>query len=354
MSASAPITARLAVNAPAIALPEGALPDEIQWMPPGTHEICAQQAGKNVVKTVRVDPAGAERMQRLLDDYLQRANTGAEDRPFIDFNHDDAEAAAHIAGFRWGGDDPRAGGIRAKIQWTEPGKAALTGRAYRRFSPTFHIDTDGHVTGAPVNMGGLVNRAAFKGIQPIWSRAGDEGAGHGTNHTLDQNTMDNQTPNPELSSQIKALADKLGAIEARLAQPDPRIVALETQLAALQDTTKIQAKDFATARVRDAICAGKLPPQNVDLIGKWEALIALDAKNADLLAALPENPAFKSVIPPVNPAASAPAAGAQAFADAVKAEIKAGKSKTAALHSAINAKPADYAAWRDANGQPGL
>ncbi len=143
------------------------LPSEIQWMPPGQHTIVAHKNGAPEEMTIRVTPAGAARMQLQLNGYLSALNAGSEDKPYFDFNHDDREASAHVLSFAWGGDSPRTGGIRARVQWTTAGKQALVGRAYRRFSPSFWIDAAGEIAGAPVNMGGLVNKAAFKTIMPI-------------------------------------------------------------------------------------------------------------------------------------------------------------------------------------------
>ena len=149
----------------------GASPDtrrgEIQWMPPGTHEITATQGDKTVIRKIHVDAAAAERLQTLLQSFRNQAAAGTEDLPFLDFNHDDAEASARVLEFKWGGEDPVTGGIRAVVEWTAAGLQALLGGLYRRFSPAFFAGPDGRITGAPVNMGGLVNRAAFKTIQPV-------------------------------------------------------------------------------------------------------------------------------------------------------------------------------------------
>ena len=125
------IIARLAATFPGLSIPHGQVPDEIQWMPPGAHKIQATQAGKVVDKSVVVTERTAQRMQSLLDQVQAAAASGTEDRPFIDFNHDDAEAAGHVLGFRWAGDDPVSGGVRARIEWTQPGRSALEGRLGR-------------------------------------------------------------------------------------------------------------------------------------------------------------------------------------------------------------------------------
>ena len=147
------------------------LPSEIQYMPPWTHQINASSGGKPVSLTVVVNAAGAERVAADFAAHMQAANDGHGDPPYFDFNHDDKEASARPKAFYWGGDDPQRGGIRARVEWTGSGRQAVLGRSYSRFSPTFFVNDSGEITGAPVCMGGLVNRAAFQRIAPIMSKA---------------------------------------------------------------------------------------------------------------------------------------------------------------------------------------
>jgi hypothetical protein len=128
-------------SAPIPGITADAVPTEIQWMPAGKHRITAHKDGKPVTLDVLVTAASAARLQTLLQDLRSKAATGAEDLPYIDFNHDDNRAAGYITAFSWGGDDPATGGIRAMVDWTGAGKAALQGREYRRFSPSFAVNT---------------------------------------------------------------------------------------------------------------------------------------------------------------------------------------------------------------------
>lgn len=167
------VQALLAVDLPGTIDP-GELPDEIMWMPPGRHKIQATRAGKPVEVDVKVDENAARKIAAAHGSYMSGVASNEEDHPFFDFNHDDQEASGHPTNFRWGGDDPKDGGIRAKVEWTGKGKQALVGRTYRRFSPSFYLDNEGSISGAPINMGGLVNRAAFKRIAPVISKAVEE------------------------------------------------------------------------------------------------------------------------------------------------------------------------------------
>ena len=270
------ILAKMVAGLPGIAIAVGqaALPEEIQWMPPGEHEITATGAdGKAIKRKVRVTSVAARRMEELLQGLRSKAAHGVEDRPYVDFNHDDAEAAGHVVGFSWGGDDPVEGGIRAKVEWTGPGRRALEEKAYRRFSPSFYVDTQGEVTGAPLNMGGLVNRAAFKGIAPIWSKEAMADGKWQMAENLKQKTMTEQNE----------LADLKTALAAR----DAEIAQLKAKNAELGNKVVLQAKASAEAVVDQAVKDGRLAKGNMELRAKWVNLIAADPANAELLTAMP-------------------------------------------------------------------
>jgi phage I-like protein len=340
-------------------LPE-APPEDIQWMPPGTHEIDAWQGGKPVRVKVRADAATAERMQKHLQAFRSKAAAGTEDKPYIDFNHEDGPAAGHITEFFWAGDDPVTGGVRAKVEWTEPGKQALQGRAYRRFSPSFNPpNAAGEVTGAPLNMGGLVNRAAFKTIAPIVSRDAAEGP-------TTQHAMDNTKELADLQAAMQAKDTQIAALEKQVADlksdqtiqaKDAEITDLKAKMSGLENTIKAHTTEKAKAKGQAAIQAGRLPPQATDIHAKWAGLIEQDEANATLLESLPVQAALGTVIVNGAGAGAGPTIitnTAQGFVEAVKAKCAAGKTKSQALDAAIAEAPEAYKAWRTANGQPAL
>ena len=146
------------------------LPKDIQYMPPGMHEINASSNGEPINLTVNVDAAAAERLDAFLQEKIAAAENGTSDRPFFDFNHDDREAAAWPTKIYWAGEDLLTGGIRAVVDWSGAGKQAVTDKLFRRFSPTFIPDASGNVLSSDTNMGGLVNRAAFQSIQPLFAK----------------------------------------------------------------------------------------------------------------------------------------------------------------------------------------
>lgn len=285
-----------------VALPEPAedqLPDEIQYMPPGHHRIRASRAGKPVELDVEVNQTTATALSDWLTRQLALAAAGAEDKPFFDFNHDDREAAAWPVKIFWGGDDPKTGGVRAKIEWSGVGKKAIQDRAFRRFSPTFLLDAAGRVIGSETNMGGLVNRAAFKRIQPLFAKGQDPQPAtedHVTMKELLKNLVTlglveaSATEETDIIAQVKAKVSALQSSSADLATAKERLTALETE----RDNA-IRAK--AEARVDAAVQAGRVAPKDENAKTFWvDALIRDEGKAVQALEALPVNPAFATVV----------------------------------------------------------
>jgi Mu-like prophage I protein len=162
------VRGQLTTDAPANA------PSDIQWMPPGEHTIQPLVEGEATDEPfiIQVVPELAERLDGQLQDMRQKAQNGQGDVPYLDFNHQDQEASGEVTQLYWGGDDPKTGGIRAKVIWSDAGKAALEGRRYRRFSPQWEVDEKTmEPVGLSPNLGGLVNRAAFQNIAPIMARS---------------------------------------------------------------------------------------------------------------------------------------------------------------------------------------
>ena len=335
------------------------LPDSIQWMPPGRHAITAVKDGEPFEMELEVNEALARRVAAMLQHYRDKAARAEGDLPFFDFNHNDAEASAHPLQLYWAGDDPRQGGIRARLQWTGAGADAIQRRTFRRFSPEFLTDDDKHVIGMGINMGGLVNRAAFRNIQPIWSRAA-VGPLQRSSYLSDpsdpsdlssirnpQSAIRNLAPpmDPsqtkladlttaltQLTETVTAQGQDLKAIQARLAeatqsvesrselrvekatdpQPStqaplnsqhtllstfPRVLELEQKLAAATEANKVAARAQAERAVAAAAAEGKFPPQDPDL---FKHLVDVFAAHPDagkvILARMPVNPALHTLV----------------------------------------------------------
>ena len=124
-------------------------PADIQYMPHGVHQINASRGGQPVSLSVTVDASTAANLDHFLKDRLATAANGQDGRP------------------------------------------------------SFIPDDEGKVISSDTNMGGLVNRAAFKSIQPLFAKG--------------------ETPSG-LKSQPSALSDRLRAVQGARATDLPRVV----------------------------------------------------------------------------------------------------------------------------------
>jgi hypothetical protein len=290
-----------------------------------------------------------------LQSIRSKAAAGAEDLPYLDFNHDDREASARVLSIRWGGAEPATGGVRAAVEWTGPGRTALEGKAYRRFSPSFYLDAEGRVAGAPLNMGGLVNRAAFKTITPIVAKSGDANP---------KTRMDETKMAAELAAAnatIATLTAKLASADqaATIAAKDAEIKTLTGKVAALEGQITEARAASAKAQVDAAIKAGKIAPQATELHAKWVETLTANPSLAATLEAMPATIVVPIQVVPSVAGAGAPAGlaakdSAEAFVQAVADEVKAGKSKGQAIDLVVAKEPKAYAAWREADGKPGI
>jgi hypothetical protein len=300
----------------AVALTGTTLPEEIQWMPPGVHEVTAVSGdGKPWKSRVTVNESLANLVRRQFKAYMAKAEAGEEDKPFLDFNHEDGAASAQVVDAFWGGNDPKTGGIRLKVDWTEPGKQALLGRAFRRFSPEFYTDKQNNIAAIGINMGGLVNKAAFKKMDPIWSREGGDPSEQ-TNQNKNMKPVEEQLA--ETNAALNRVTEHLTRIEARLpaqagqtqaaAAASPELTALQSEVKGLKDENQKRAKQHASTVVRRAVLSGRIPPQDVVTIEKWTNIVCADADNEVLLEALPVQAALKKALE--NPGAGSTTAGA--------------------------------------------
>jgi hypothetical protein len=215
---SAAIASAILAAPISVALPNGELPDVMEWqfMPPGRQKITpfiTKQDGTKEAKEMEiiVNAQYADVFQRAHEALLAKAKAGTGDEPFTDFNHEDREASSRPLRYFWGGEDPKTGGVRVETKTTGSGKTALKGGDFARFSPqwVFSMKT-GEPLGLPVNQGGLVNRAAFKSIAPILSAAdaGKVNWALGTAHAADGDPDPDEACAPE---QLSTAAHKLSA-----------------------------------------------------------------------------------------------------------------------------------------------
>ena len=254
--------------------------DTVQMFPPGKQTVKPSRVdGKEPEEiTLTIDEQTAADLESIRATLQARADANEGDAPYFDFNHEDGPASGWPKRIFWGGEDPQRGGVRAEVEWSSAGDEARTGKTFRRFSPAFFADA-GRVTAAPVNMGGLVNRAAFKTIQPFFAK--------------DPEPSPNPTPTPEPpmnEAEIKALQNELAALKAEKAE-------MQTMLDGLTLQAKTAAENEAKTLVAKAAAEGRIPPGE-EIQKKWTASIVADPNAKDLLLAMAPNPALaaKSVI----------------------------------------------------------
>ncbi|ODU24839.1 MAG: hypothetical protein ABS95_01420 [Verrucomicrobia bacterium SCN 57-15] len=286
----------------------GDLPSEIMVFPAGLHPINATRNNEPISVTVEITPETARVMQAALEAH---ARSGPQ-KPWFDFDHNKEAASAWPLEFKW--KDAPQPGVYAKVEWSKAGADAIQGKMYRAFSPTFHIDSPknnpARITGAPLNMGALVNDPAFKKISPLWAKESQTGASSGG-----KNQQTKMTPEElaALQAAMKKLETENAALKAKAASADndnaikakdEKIAEIQAKLDAADNVIKARRKADAKKAVEAAVARGALPPKDEALQAKWMALIESDESNAELLAKQPDNPALKPVTTPTHPVAA--------------------------------------------------
>lgn len=151
------------------------LPSDIQYMPPGKQTVAPSVDGEPMEMEITVTARYAEIFNRAAESMIAAAKAGQGDLPFGDFNHEDSAASVRPTKFWWGGEDPVTGGVRMDTPWTGTGAASLRNGEFVRWSPQWVFSRKTlEPLGLPCNVGGLVNRAAFKTIAPVVSAKGEE------------------------------------------------------------------------------------------------------------------------------------------------------------------------------------
>lgn len=320
------------------------VPQEFQYLPPGRHKVRPTKDGKPVEIEVSVNSATVDRLNRSLDQL--RASGGD---PFVDFNHDDNEASGWLQSFRWGGDDPVSGGVRALVKWTARGLESLKGRMYRKFSPTFFLDDDGEIGGTTLNAGGLVNRPAFTSISPVVAKQ-------------DKQTQKGEMMSDELKealatirakeTELTARTQDIQAKELEIKTVNAKVVELQQENGKLLDQLKAQAKANAETMV-DAACAdGRIPPKDDETRNAWVELLAADPSRKVLLAKLPKSQVLGKTVLAKAQAAEDHTSSANTDAAQYVAKVKelatTLQSKEKAVIAANTNFPELYKAWREA------
>lgn len=304
-----PLSARFA-HLPELAVAGGALPTRLMWMPGGVNPIACSQGTKSIKTWVEVTPETARVVQAAFEAHL----AASAHRPYFDLNHDHAEASGWPTRFVWS-ETPKPG-VYAETDWSLAGKSAVAGRSYRTFSPQFYTDCapftktvatadkPARVTGAPLNMGGLVNDPAFREMEPLFAAQARGELNHNTSPV--DPMKDNEATAMELAA-LQARAAELeaenAALKANAAAADltPALQAKEAELAEIQrqldaqrNEQALRAKRDAEGVVRSAIARGALAANDTAGIERWKSLIEADPKNADLLNKQAGSPALSA------------------------------------------------------------
>lgn len=289
----------------ATAAPDSAV-GEFMYMRGGMNEINASkgvpgQSRKSVTIKVQVDKSTAAALQ----EQLEAINARNGDRVYFDFNHEDRDASFWPTRFTWR--DQPAPGVYVAGEWSERGRAAINGRAYRSFSPVFHVDDDSKSPSriianqsARPNMGGLVNNPAFKQNLPLWAK--QAGATQPTNKTHMKKSPEElaklQATKANLEQEIRAAEaltsltpDEVNEIAAKQGELATVVRELEMQAVlakneSLEQALFAQRKTEAEAAVKAAVARGAIPTKNEALIASWTKKCIEDPENLALLAGM--------------------------------------------------------------------
>ena len=272
----------------------------IVFLPEGTHTITASVGGKPKTLTVTVD----ERvLAGFAEDLARRQESNV--RPFAGFDHKPGAASFIPQGFRY---EPGVG-LMLDVDWTSAGRAAIEGRDYSYFSPTFLVSKDGIPTGLTGRgeIGSLVNDPAFEEIPRI-----------AASHQPQSNTMDHLielglveascAPDQALETAKAALASlresaaQVETVEAanvakksaedELADIKLRYDELEAANKSLKDELAMKASASADAAIEEAIKAGRIAPQDEATKSFWRSSITSNPDAIKALNAIPVNPAL--------------------------------------------------------------
>lgn len=369
-------THELIVSAAAseIPTPNGGLPLDVQWMPPGAQTV--HPFGVDEPFDMKITKALAAKADMQLQKLRSAHATGVDVEPYGDFNHKDEGRSFLPKRFFWGGDDAKEGGIRMELDWTGAGARSVRDGELCCVSASWvlHKETK-EFLGIKHNVGGLVPRSAFHSIQ-AFAKA-DSGRQHDGSPTpthqhpmtpeQEKKLADLTTAVTTLTQTVTAQSKDLEAVKAKAAaapdapavdatKVDPKIIDLEKEVKALKDARTAEAKAIAERAVSAAAAAGKFPPQDKAMFDHLVTVYCASPEaGQSILDKMQVNPALVTIVNGKAVTTTGNGTDAEEFkklVNAKAAELKGNKS--AALDVAINEKPKLYQAWRDANGQPAL
>jgi phage I-like protein len=282
-----------------------AVESSIVYLPEGVHEISATVDGKPQKRKVTVD-------ERILAGFSEdlKARQSRNVRPFGGFDHKEGPASFIPLEFRY----ERGTGLILDVEWTAAGRAAIDGKDYSYFSPTFSLAKGKDI---PVGLlkrgevGSLVNEPAFEEIERI---AASHNETMDIHHLIELGLVEaGQDPATALEAAKASLAtlretastvesvqasanaatEEVNAAKVELETVKAANVELTTELETLKAANKQAVEAAADKAIEEAVQAGRIPAQDEETKAFWRESILAKPDSAKILAALPGKDALK-------------------------------------------------------------
>ncbi len=378
-------THELIVSAAAseISEPNGGLPLDVQWMPPGSQKV--HPFGVDEPFHMNVSKEMAAKADQQLQKLRSAHASGVDVQPYGDFNHKDEGRSFLPKHFFWGGDDAKEGGIRMELDWTGAGARSVRDGELCCVSASWvlHKETK-EFLGIQHNVGGLVPRSAFHSIQAFAKADSGRHPGGSPTPTHQHQMTDQEKQLADLTTALATLTETVTAQAAELnevkakatttpappaapaapATPavDPKIIDLEKEVKALKDARTAEAKAIAERAVAAAAAAGKFAPQDKAMFDHLVTVYCASPQaGQSILDKMQVNPALVTIVNGKAVTATGNGTDAEEFKKLVSAKAKEitkveqGRTiQSMAVDAAMAEKPELYQAWRAADGQPSL
>lgn len=270
--------------------------ESIVYLPEGKHQISASKGGKPTVLTVQVNESILASFREQLKE-RQESNV----RPFAGFDHKTGAASFIPQEFRY----EDGVGLVLDVEWTQAGRAAIDGKDYSYFSPTFLVDDNGTPIGLPKRgeIGSLVNDPAFEEIPRIAASHQDQQNNIMIEHLIELGLVeaghDEATALETAKAKIQALradAEKANTVQASADEAAGKIADLEKQVADLKAEQEQAIEAEANAAIEEAVTAGRIAPQDDAAKTFWFNSIKADKANANILKSIPSKVDLESKV----------------------------------------------------------
>lgn len=236
-------------------------PESLEWMPGGEHTVSATgpDGGPAAITTV-VSEDDAKALDAQLQAQIQKAAAGEASRPFVDFNHAGADAAAIPVRFFW--DD----GIRLAVEWTAKGLEALKGRVFSYFSPEFILDGESVSLPEVGPIGGLVNTPAYQTIERLAAKMPDNPETKTKDTTMKDliaklvaaGMLPADKPEMAEDEMVECLKAKFDGIAAELTAAKGETASVSAKLTEANTTHNELVAILATSDVEAAVTDGRI------------------------------------------------------------------------------------------------